>query len=74
MRLPPILADQRKRLDQYFNFFMPQLLSQFILPKKLALQMNGHWAVQTFVKLLDGMIADYRSSKYKDQRAMNKLM
>ena len=35
--------------------------------------MSGHWAIQTFVMLLDGLIAEYRNNKYKDERYMKKV-
>ena len=33
-----------------------------------------HWAVQNFVKVLDGLISEYRHSSYKDLRYMRKVV
>lgn len=74
LNLPGVLADQKKRLDSYFNFFMPQIVENFLnCPSKLIYPVTGHWAVKTFVMLLDGMVAEYRNEKYKDERLMSKV-
>lgn len=33
-----------------------------------------HWAVQNFVKVLDGLIAEYRHSTYRDLRYIRKVV
>jgi hypothetical protein len=35
LNLPDILRDQRKRLDQYFNFFIAPIMKNFLLPQKM---------------------------------------
>ena len=74
MTLPDILLDQKKRLDSYFSFFVPKIVENFLsFPNKLLYPVTVHWAVKTFVFILDGMIAEYRNEKYKDERMMNKV-
>ena len=53
---------------------MVTILSTFLRSSKLAYQVSPSWALNTFVQLLDGMIADYRNPRYEDERAMKKLM
>ena len=49
--LPDILSDQRRRLDSYFNFFMKQILKDWIDPHQLIYPVTPHWAVASFVKI-----------------------
>ena len=75
MRLPAILWDQRQRLDDYFNFFIPGVIKNFIQePSLMRYPISAHWAAQTFVMLLDGMIVEYRHGKYRDERFMKKFL
>lgn len=74
MKLPPILHDQRRRLDMFFNYFMTPILSTFMTASELMYQVSPPWAIHTFTMILDGLIHDYRNAKYKDERHMNKVM
>lgn len=53
---------------------MPNIIANFIVPSKLTYPININWAVKTFCLLFDGMIAEYRNSKYRDERFMKKIL
>lgn len=66
LRLPKILNDQKARLDDYFNYLMPDILSKFLKPDNLVYKVSVHWAVKTFTMVLDSLIIEYRNVKYLD--------
>ena len=52
---------------------MLPILQNFLHADKMMYPVTPGWALHTFVLLLDSMIADYRNSKYEDERTMKKI-
>ena len=74
LRLPNIIKDQQKRLDQFFNFFIGLIIPKFVVPEKLIHPLSTPWLVYTFTMVLDSFIQDYRNAKYTDKRVMKRVM
>lgn len=71
--LPEILHDQRPRIDKFFNYFMKPILREWLDPKRLIYPVTSHWALATFVKIFEGLIYEYNSKLYQEERAMRRV-
>ena len=43
-------------------------------PSKLIYSVTPHWAIMTFIKVLDAMLFEYRNKRYTEERIMKKVM
>ena len=71
--LPPILQDQKRRLDQFFNFFMRHIFQYYSDRSRLVYPIGQSWIISSFVSIIEGLICDYRHNRYNDERVMEKI-
>ena len=72
--LPRILRDQTEKLDNYVNFFFPQIFEQWLKPDNMIYPMSQQWAIKTFIMIMDSLIADYRRPKFMDEKIIKKVL
>ena len=54
--LPKILHDQQERLDQYVNFFISEILENFLREDYLIYPLSHVWTIMTFIRLFNALI------------------
>ena len=72
--LPKFLRELTERIDNYVNFFFPQIFEKWLKPDNMIYPMSQQWAIKTFVAIMDSLIFDYRKSKFSDEKAIKKAL
>ena len=73
LNLPSILQDQIERIDQYANYFLSQIFENFFHSENLIYPITPMWAINTFIRIFESLIIEYKHEKYSDMRFLKKI-